>query len=66
MSVWNSIWGVLGLAVIAAIVFVQAGRLGGESGGSQTSKILTAAGGASSSLISAIETGGNVSGSKVY
>jgi len=57
VSIFNSVWGLLALAVIAAIVFVQAGKLGGESGGSQTAKILQAAGGASSSLISAIETG---------
>lgn len=57
MSIFNSVWGIIGLAVIAAIVFVQAGKLGGESGGKQTAAILTAAGGASSSLISAIETG---------
>ena len=59
MNIFNSAIGVIMLAVIAAIIFVQAGRFSGESGGSQTAKILQAAGGASASLISAIETGGS-------
>ena len=32
----------LGVGILATIIFVKPGRLGGESGGTQASKIITA------------------------
>ena len=57
MSIFNTVWGLIALAVIAAIVFVQAGKLGGTSGGEQTATIIRSSGGALSQTISALETG---------
>lgn len=57
MSILNSVWGLLALVIIAAIVFVQAGKIGGTSGGDQTATILKAAGGAGGQLVSSLETG---------
>lgn len=56
---FNSIWGLLALVIIAAIVFVKAGGAGspGVSGGDQSAKILGAAGGAGANLIVALEGG---------
>lgn len=50
------VW-VMAMVMITAIVFVQAQKLGGTSGGDQVSKILKAAGGSLSSLTSSLETG---------
>jgi len=58
MTIFNTIWGLIALAVIAGIVFVQAGKLGGQSGGDQTATIIRSAGGALSQTVSALETGG--------
>lgn len=45
------------MVMIVGIVFVQAAKLGGVSGGQQVSQILKAAGGSLSSLTSSLETG---------
>ncbi len=44
-------------AIIAVIVFVRAGKGGGESGGEQTSKIIKSFGSAGSDLASSLEGG---------
>lgn len=44
--------------ILAAIVFVQAGRLGGANGGEQTATIINAGGSSLSNVIKAVETGG--------
>lgn len=51
-----AIWGITA-AIVGAIVFVQAGKQGGTSGGKQTAQILKAGGSAFTSGVSAIETG---------
>lgn len=48
--------GVFG-GIIAAIVFVQAGKVGGANGGEQSAMILKGAGTGLSDIISAVETG---------
>lgn len=48
----------LGVAVVAGIVFVQAKKLGGTSGGQQTAEIFQGAGTGLSQVISSLETGG--------
>lgn len=55
----NSVWGLMALVIITAIVFVKAGGQGtvGVSGGDQTAKILGAAGGSGANLITALEGG---------
>ena len=53
----NSVWGLIALVAIAAIVFVRAGNRPGESGGDQAATILKASGGAGSSFIAALEGG---------
>ena len=65
MSALNSVWGLLALIIIAAIVFVKAGGAGtvGQSGGDQTATILKASGGAGSQLITALEGGNSQTGS---
>ena len=49
---FQSIWGVFALVIIAAIVFVKAGQFGGQNGGEQSATIIKAGGGALSSVIS--------------
>lgn len=44
--------------ILAAIVFVQAGRLGGANGGEQSASIINASGSSLSNVIKAVETGG--------
>lgn len=50
------VWGFFA-AVCMAILFVQAPKLGGVSGGAQVSQIVKAAGSSLSSVTSSIETG---------
>ena len=53
-------WVGMGLfgGILAAIVFVQAGRLGGANGGEQSATIINAAGSSLSNVVKAVETGG--------
>lgn len=44
-------------AVIAGIVFVQAGKSGGQNGGAQTANIIGALGGALTNVGAGLETG---------
>ncbi len=55
MSILNSVWGLIFLAIIAVIVFINAAKIGGQSGGEQTATILTAAAGSGSELVSTLE-----------
>ena len=57
MSWMSTIPGLIIMAVIAGIVFVQAGKSGGANGGQQTAAMFKAAGSGGSSLISSLETG---------
>ena len=57
MSWMSTIPGLIIMAVIAGIVFVQAGKSGGTNGGQQTATMFKAAGSSGSSLISSLETG---------
>lgn len=66
MNIFNSFWGLLALVMIAAIVFVQAQKIGGTSGGDQSATIIKAAGGAGSQLVSALETGSPAGAGGVY
>ena len=54
-------WALLGFfgAIITAIVFVQAGRKGGQSGGEQTATIIKASGKGLGDLASGLESGGS-------
>lgn len=45
----------LGVGILATIVFVKAGRLGGESGGAQASKIINAGTSGLSDVIRAVQ-----------
>jgi hypothetical protein len=58
-------WTVL-LGVILGIIFVQAGKGGGVNGGQQTATFVKAAGGASSNIITALESGGSAAGTFPY
>ena len=55
MSILNSVWGLIFLAILAVIVFINANKIGGESGGKQTAQIMTAAGASGSELVSTLE-----------
>lgn len=44
---------IIGIAMVLTIIFVRAGEKGGESGGSQTSKIFTSGASGLSSVIRA-------------
>lgn len=58
-------WGIgalIALVAIFGIVFVQAGRISGTNGGQQAANILSAAGGAGSAFVTALETGGGTKG----
>jgi hypothetical protein len=55
VSILNSIWGLIFLAILAVIVFINAAKIGGQNGGQTTATILDAAGGSGSTLISTLE-----------
>ncbi|MHB1701127.1 MAG: hypothetical protein ACYCSN_13535 [Acidobacteriaceae bacterium] len=57
MSWVTTIPGLILMAIIAGIVFVQAGKNGGVNGGQQSATIIKAAGSSGSSLVSSLETG---------
>lgn len=55
MGVIKGFLGFLGIGILATIVFVKAGRLGGESGGTQASKIIAAGTTGLSDIIKSVE-----------
>ena len=56
----------LGVAVVVGIIFVQAKKLGGTSGGVQTGQIIQAGGTGLSQIISSLETGGAPTATATY
>lgn len=55
MDVMKTFFTLLGVGILATIIFVKPGRLGGESGGSQASKIISAGTDGLSKIIKAVE-----------